>query len=1021
MPQPRTELDIPFVAGLEQATRDEARDPSAGFTTLENTVQRKRGAYTKRTGYASLGAQPGTALAALGSHRDEALVAVDGSQLHAYSDAANTWSTRGRIPAAMVERVPLASAGVFRGTVVYDVAQLGGYLVVIYETARALYATVYDADTKAPIRGPEMLMQGLTGVDALQEFRATLVTAGTNFICIYNREDVNLLTREDRIRRRILDTTNIAAGWGAVGDLVAPGGLNLTFGRFLFDACSMSTRFAMVWLDAATVIQVGTWDPAGTPIASTSCLVGAAGTTNTFSVDADESDTMWLARTRLAESDVAIEARNPFSLAVTGTMMDPAFPSQLTGSESNSAAYATAMVRTATARAALVVSGQSTSAGDYERSWIGWQQFEVSGGLVGLYTVDSVAQHLEHTSKPWLTPDGRVHVVAVPYDTFDAAIVSAPVELLTVTNRQRCMYVLDVTDERLGDVHPVASLAPRVNGERQIFYLPRYTRQTADLGGGKRGIVFPSLRSASAETLELAEIGPWLAPSPCELGGLAHFAGGCAWSYDGSKTVEAAFVQAPRVKWFNNVAGSLTGTYLYTAVWEHVDAAGNVHYSEPAAPISVTAAAETVRVRVTTCTVTMRDDRETGTDRVRLVLYRTAAGGVTYYRCAEAWGYDAASTSKSAFVQFSDSMVDATLTQRQRLYTQPGTLGTSFPRRAPPALRCVVQHGDTLAGLSDDRRTIWFSAPVIGGEGQWFSDAFVVEVNDTTPLVGLASFDGRLWAFTRSGVWVIDGQGFVENGSGGYSLPSRVPVDVGCIDARSIVVTPQGALFQSELGIAMLSRAGQVTFFGETVQGVTAAYPVCTSAVLEAAESHVVFTLRSSDGATGVSLVYDYLSGAWTTEAVRSDAACMVQGVYHRGLAAAVSRRAAAVYLDGAAWVGQTVETGWVKVAGMQGFQRIKRLLLLYRTRSPAGLRVSIGYDYEDAYTDVREWNETELPEAQLQIAPVRQRCTAFRVRVEELEPASPELGTGQGLEFTGLRLVVAVKPRPGFAKSQKD
>ena len=147
----------------------------------------------------------------------------------------------------------------------------------------------------------------------------------------------------------------------------------------------------------------------------------------------------------------------------------------------------------------------------------------------------------------------------------------------------------------------------------------------------------------------------------------------------------------------------------------------------------------------------------------------------------------------------------------------------------------------------------------------------------------------------------------------------------------------------------------------------------------------------------------------------------MVQGVYHRGLAAAVSRRAAAVYLDGAAWVGQTVETGWVKVAGMQGFQRIKRLLLLYRTRSPAGLRVSIGYDYEDAYTDVREWNETELPEAQLQIAPVRQRCTAFRVRVEELEPASPELGTGQGLEFTGLRLVVAVKPRPGFAKSQKD
>ena len=294
MPLQKQDIDVPFAAGLEQATRDEVRDPALGFSELSNVVQRKRGAYSKRTGRAALTSQPGTALVALASHRDDVLIAMDGQRVHAHGSSDDVWSTRGLMPGLTTQRYPLASAGIFRGTVVYDVVQAGGYLVMVYETARALYATVFDATTRATVLGPTKLADGLSGTDALQEFRATVVACGAFAVVLYNREDVVALTREDALKWATLDTTSLT--WSASANLLGAGVIDLTVGTFLFDACSISASyFALAYRALAGDITVDTYDLAGTQVATAIAFSGAPGTSYAWSVDGVPLRNPWLA------------------------------------------------------------------------------------------------------------------------------------------------------------------------------------------------------------------------------------------------------------------------------------------------------------------------------------------------------------------------------------------------------------------------------------------------------------------------------------------------------------------------------------------------------------------------------------------------------------------------------------------------------------------------------------------------------------------------------------------------------
>ncbi|MBK6806734.1 MAG: hypothetical protein IPG84_18750 [Betaproteobacteria bacterium] len=446
----------------------------------------------------------------------------------------------------------------------------------------------------------------------------------------------------------------------------------------------------------------------------------------------------------------------------------------------------------------------------------------------------------------------------------------------------------------------------------------------------------------------------------------------------------------------------------------------------PAAPRSITLVNQRAVVQVTTSNVTWKEARDYGPhrERERAPLPHDERRS-TYYLCQSATNYDpAAATWFRGYVEFSDTMTDSTIVAQGPLYTQPGTLGTSLPHDCPGVARRVVQHGDVVAALSDSKQRVLFSAPGVPGDGLWFSPAFVADVEDTSPLVALASLDGRLYAFSRTGIHVIDDSGFAKNDVDGYSLPQRLATDGGCIDARSVVVTPSGVLFLSPAGLSMLSRSGQVTLFGAAVEDTLAAYPTVQAATVDPKTSRALFQCVSAGGA-GVTLVYDYLAGVWTTSArgdsAAAKSAAVIGGVYHYVTPAGqVHAEDVASYVDNASWVGQTWETGWIKLTGLQGYQRVWRLLIRFRRRSAFALRVSFAYDYSDTYSTPVDFTDPEIFTAApagpgaLEIAPAVQRCQAIRVKVEELA------GNGQGMELLGLRLVWAKEARTTFAKGNK-
>lgn len=1053
MPLVRQELDLPLTAGLAQSARSESRDVMAGFDTVQNTVQEQAGAWVKRPGAEQLlGAAPAT-IVGLHTHRGEVPIVRGATNL--YTHAGSAYYDRGAAPWLDVDRTPIASqsvAGIVGGVPVtgltapvLDTAQTNGIVGIVYATTEALFAACYDATTKAPVSGPTLLHAFLGNVPYIvdAQIQPVLVSAGNYLIAIWRRIPWPAGAGEDGLWWSRFDTTNPAGGWAAPALLIGAGVLFI--GAYVLTylnnyirpvAIGMSDRFIVATRIAAGggTLLVRSFDLTGAVIASATPF--GATIPGTYAIGGHRTDWyVWVAHSQLAgvnvNGNVNLVALDATTLATVGAVLAAAWPEQPLGGQVEGN-QCIGILSTNQKLCTMVVGNRHWNPAGVAmtQGYLGWRTYEVDGGgNVAATSNVSSAYNLLPYSRPW-TQNGRTLVCATPQDTFNNPTSNDQY----VRNWQRNFYVVDITEERYGawpgsDVDPVASVAPRTCLAFGGYQPELWTHQVATMPAGHAAIAVPVLRSGVAGSIDLVELPTATSSTAGEVGGVLHLSGGAATSFDGVLPHETSFLETPRVRVEAATAGpGLTGTFYYVAVYEWIDAQGNVHQSAPSAPVSTGALAnQTANLTITTTNCNLKENRPNNAARVRIVLYRTTGTpGSTYYRLNDFTNYEPASaTWFRGYVTYADATPDAAvqpsgLTARPRLYTQPGTAGTSLPRYAPSALRSVVQHGDVIAGIGDNGRRIWFSAPRVDGEGAWFSDLMIVEVEDTSPLVALASLDGRLFAFSRTGIHVIDGTGYAENGTGGYSLPQRLPTDAGCIEPRSVVVTPSGVLFQSELGIALLSRAGQVQLFGGAVQTTLAASPTIRAAVLDAANGRALFHCT---GASSLVLVYDYTAGVWSTW-TRGDGAyavgvALVDGLYHWASSAGAVLKESTNWLDGSTFVGQTFETGWIKLGGLAGFQRVWRVILRFRLRSACELTVRFAFDYSDSYTETKTIAEADLTTAGtvLELAPARQRCAALRVKIEETAPAAA--GTGQGFELLGIRVVWAKDGRYGHSAGQ--
>lgn len=1012
-------VNLPFGGGIDEAARKELVEPGSALLTLENLAHEKRGAPSKTLGFEALTLDEiGGTTRSVGRRllaRADELGVITGHQVAAYSPQADGWALRDYVPECTSRRytVPTVPLGDKTSAATgFDVCYSSGYYVVVASlrtaaTTTKYYATVLDATTLGVVVAPTEL-DSYSGI-ALGQVK---VAAANNRAMVIYQSGANTL----KLRRIDLTSkTTIASGWQAAQTIAT----DYVALNSCFDACSTSIT------SAAGIVAVVYANNSGGANGVTLKAITAAGTvsqTQTFnsggvaeycSCNGDVADTLWV--TWNEGSNVRVCGVDPvtitITLATTATIL-----TTISGTPKSQAV----VVKSTAGKAIVVASnGSGTANGTFA-----WCPIQTSAGACATDGSSGVVRDLFLVVRPWAF-DGR-YFCGVMYDV--ASTLAVPT-LLAIDITDSNLPLRPVSNNRIKSFDPAGPpMHHGVPGSNLIAY-GGYTDRT-------QGTI-----SFELVKLDFADATRWV---PTALGRTAYLPCGVPSYYEGVRVPEIGFLTRPQtpVTTDSGSAGNPNGSYRHIALYEQVSDTGEVHWSAPSDPsAALSVASKKINVVVRNLRVTNRHSVSNAIGRPRTVLYRTANGGSLYYRLpndsASSVTHPIENDPNGASFTYVDDVSDATLTSQARLYREPiaagAPQGPPLQRLAPPSLYCMWQHGDRLMGLGEDGITVWASSARVPGEGVWFNDAMQYPVEGDGFNVAGWYQDGRSVIAKESALYVIEGDGPPDTGGSGneFSLPRRLPVEVGCINPRSIVTTAEGTFFQSRRGIELLGPKLFVQWVGEAVRDTLASFPVITAAVLDVEGARVVFTCAASESAgaasgTGVLLVFDLASRAWhvdkhfSSQVMQSACMATVSGkprlhtlapggtVYRERLASDGS-----AFLDTSTWRTAVLETAWLKLAGLQGYKRIRRATVLCDKRTNHDLRLEIAFDYETSFTESKTWTAAQinaLPREQLQHPLKRRKVMAVKFRITDITPSGGlAVSTGEGPIILGLALEVVV------------
>lgn len=549
-----------------------------------------------------------------------------------------------------------------------------------------------------------------------------------------------------------------------------------------------------------------------------------------------------------------------------------------------------------------------------------------------------------------------------------------------------------------------------------------------------------------------------------EIGNDLHISGGFLWMYDGYLPVEHNFFLWPDVDtttpnsasavWHEtggHMAANPEGqpnakAYFYQFVYEWTDNQGNAFRSAPSMPIAVTpnnsgGASTSTAGSVTLSVPTLRLTMKTA-NPVKLVAYRWSAGQPNYYQ----------TTSINApylndptvdIVSFLDTNSDATILGNNLIYTTGGVIEDV---NAPASN--ILALFDTRLWLVDaeDPNLLWFSKQVIEATPVEMSDLLTTYISPTQgvegstgPITALSPLDDKLIIFKRDAIYYLNGTGPDNTGANSqFSPASFITSTVGCAEQRSIVLMPQGLMFQSDKGIWLLDRGLNTSYIGAPVEAFN-------SAIVESAQNipgtnQVRFILDS-----GVTLMYDYYFGQWGTFVnVPAVSACIYQNLHtFIDSHGRVYQENPGSFLDGSSPVLMQFQTGPIRLGDLQNYQRAYAVYMLGEFLSPHTLTVGIAYEYSPNpsqsvilrpanYSPPYGSGPSQSPYGQQQVygGPASleqfriflatQRCQAFSLTFQEVYDVSMGVTAGGGLTISGLSCLVGMKSRwPTLSSSQ--
>ncbi len=416
-----------------------------------------------------------------------------------------------------------------------------------------------------------------------------------------------------------------------------------------------------------------------------------------------------------------------------------------------------------------------------------------------------------------------------------------------------------------------------------------------------------------------------------------------------------------------------------------------------------------------TTTVRMPAMRISYKPKIRATLFRWSTNQQIYFKVGSSTVQNdvtGAGASDPDVIIFIDTFNDPSIIGNEILYTNGGVVENVNG----PAFVSITSFDQRLWGIdAEDQNLLWYSKQVIESVPVEMSELLTYYVapnagaqGPTGPMTAIAPMDDKLIVFKRNAAYYINGSGPDITGANNQYTPSPIFINgsVGCINKNSIVLIPNGLMYQSDNGIWLIGRDLSTSFVGKDVEAFNTSNVL--SAIYVVGTSEARFSLD-----TGEVLVYDYLANQWTVDYGASAVSTVVYQNKHTTVnqSGQLFQETQNRFLDGTSPVTLGFTTGWINLAGLQGYVRAYEMYLLGNFKSPHTYSVGIAYDYNPTIVQTAVIDPTNTLGSgsqveQWNIGFNRQQCQSFQLTFTETASSTQ----GAGVSLSGISLVVGMK-----------
>lgn len=361
-------------------------------------------------------------------------------------------------------------------------------------------------------------------------------------------------------------------------------------------------------------------------------------------------------------------------------------------------------------------------------------------------------------------------------------------------------------------------------------------------------------------------------------------------------------------------------------------------------------------------------------------------------------------------LQFIDFAKDSDILGNEILYTT----GNNLEDTGLPACSAGAVWDARFWTILSETGEIAFSKPIIPATPiEMAQDQTIFVPSSQTaqgpsgPPVCIFPMDDKLIIFRKNGILYINGTGpDITGANGQYSEPIQIPSGFGCSNQSSIVLTPIGIMFQSDNGIWLLGRDLSTKFIGKDIEAYNNQTVLSANCIPGSTE--VRFELNG-----GSKLVYDYFVDQWNSDSPMWGQSSVIYNGLHTFVnsSSSVFQESQGIYLDGSTPVTMGFTTGWISLAGLQGYKRAYWMDILATYQSGHTYTMGIAYDFNPAIVQTATIVPTNTVGSgsfveQWQINFQRQQCQSFQLTFNEISSGS----AGAGLTLSAINLVYGKK-----------